>query len=196
MRPRIWYLKVTSFVGIGAGARHSYGTIHGPTKVELVRLLDEKGAEDLNRLDQTFDRDYFTWEPDMDTNRFDHDRDVEAAALAVWPHIAGPEDVLVVGDPSYAEPHRPLAGPPSVVRLMQMMYDAAQQMDWDGGMVTVSIPGYDDVVVDSDLALDALSDHWMVIEDRYESPTRRDNQQAQVRQTDGSWEFVKIEEGW
>lgn len=193
----IWYLKITSFVGATTMARHHYGTLHGPKKVGLQRVLTAADAEQLNRLDRTFDRDYFTWSEGDATNRFNHEHELESAAVAVFKAIAGLDDLLVLGDPAYGEPHKPLAGPESVTKILSGMVEVCEQLGWwDGepGGYAVKAPGYDSVAVDRDETMNALCDHWAVIAGRYAPTSRELSEDAYLRPVAGGWEYLGCEE--
>lgn len=97
MKPNLWSVHVSSYVGISMGARHHYVKIKCAAKeVEIEQIMDEEYAAKLRTDDEDWGRPTSYLNPGQLTHRFVTREDCIAAALVVWEALKDPDDVLLI----------------------------------------------------------------------------------------------------
>lgn len=122
----VWYLEITSWRGISFGATHWYGLLRSGLdeyrdEIHLERVLSSKEVRDLNRADPYRIAGQPLYRVGDKTKGFnDRESVIEAAKRAI-----NPNDILILGNWSAADPQEVIVGPPELVDLYR------QWKGWD-----------------------------------------------------------------
>lgn len=122
----IVYLEITTWVGVGIGAMHYYGSLKDrDNTVELKTILTQKQATQMNRL-----RDYNDYKKGDEYSGFWSQDEVRKEAVKQWKAQFPHSTLLIEGRSSVRGPQPILEGPEELKIIVNRLAARADEIDW------------------------------------------------------------------
>src|SRR3990172_9893739 len=131
---KIVYLEILSFIGIGIGASHYYGSLWGykdgeMEKVKLIFILTTRGAAKLNKLHGKGSG----YHAGMEWHGFDSQEAIIKLAKQTYKEHFPHANILISGSIAVADPQPVLDGPAEFMERVNKWVEEADRINWYDG---------------------------------------------------------------